>query len=256
MIVEMLRTELAYLSSCWRMTGRPTLTFPITQSMLGNSEIRLQSRHMHVQYMQILKRDPQVHLKWKCKIVVFPVLIVEDGESIDPCILSTLRKLQDGYFAGVRSVHSAIVHMHSYFHCIFAYSTILQCFTLSLWPVEFRWQTSPHSSLPHSTPSSASWTLTQRRTLKMKMKRMTTAKVKTMKMKFIVFPAVVFHFPFHFWCLVQKLLAKIKWEEMELWCVYIVVYVIVLLFKNYFCLHSITFNYSPFPAKDFFGCKK
>uniref|UniRef100_A0A3Q1G5B9 Phosphorylase b kinase regulatory subunit n=1 Tax=Acanthochromis polyacanthus TaxID=80966 RepID=A0A3Q1G5B9_9TELE len=34
MIVEMLRTELAYLSSCWRMTGRPTLTFPITRSML------------------------------------------------------------------------------------------------------------------------------------------------------------------------------------------------------------------------------
>ncbi|KAK2869188.1 hypothetical protein Q7C36_001059 [Tachysurus vachellii] len=61
MIVEMLRTELAYLSSCWRMTGRPTLTFPITQSML-----------------------------------------VDDGENIDPCILSTLRKLQDGYFAGVR----------------------------------------------------------------------------------------------------------------------------------------------------------
>uniref|UniRef100_A0A4W6CBC5 Phosphorylase b kinase regulatory subunit n=1 Tax=Lates calcarifer TaxID=8187 RepID=A0A4W6CBC5_LATCA len=34
MIVEMLRTELAYLSCCWRMTGRPTLTFPITRSML------------------------------------------------------------------------------------------------------------------------------------------------------------------------------------------------------------------------------
>uniref|UniRef100_A0A3B3UT85 Phosphorylase b kinase regulatory subunit n=1 Tax=Poecilia latipinna TaxID=48699 RepID=A0A3B3UT85_9TELE len=61
MIVEMLRTELAYLSSCWRMTGRPTLTFPITRSML-----------------------------------------VEDGEAIDPCILSTLRKLEDGYFAGAR----------------------------------------------------------------------------------------------------------------------------------------------------------
>ncbi|CAM4731784.1 unnamed protein product [Leuciscus chuanchicus] len=61
MIVEMLRTELAYLSSCWRMTGRPTLTFPITHSML-----------------------------------------VEDGDSVDPCILSTLRKLQDGYFAGAR----------------------------------------------------------------------------------------------------------------------------------------------------------
>uniref|UniRef100_UPI003AAE8437 phosphorylase b kinase regulatory subunit alpha, liver isoform isoform X1 n=1 Tax=Centroberyx gerrardi TaxID=166262 RepID=UPI003AAE8437 len=61
MIVEMLRTELAYLSSCWRMTGRPTLTFPITRSML-----------------------------------------VEDGDGIDPCILATLRKLQDGYFAGAR----------------------------------------------------------------------------------------------------------------------------------------------------------
>ncbi|KAJ4947784.1 hypothetical protein JOQ06_009816 [Pogonophryne albipinna] len=61
MIVEMLRTELAYLSSCWRMTGRPTLTFPITRSML-----------------------------------------VEDTDAIDPCIVSTLRKLQDGYFAGAR----------------------------------------------------------------------------------------------------------------------------------------------------------
>ncbi|KAK7912767.1 hypothetical protein WMY93_012978 [Mugilogobius chulae] len=38
MIVEMLRTEVAYLSSCWRMTGRPTLTFPITRSMLENAE--------------------------------------------------------------------------------------------------------------------------------------------------------------------------------------------------------------------------
>ncbi|XP_053160587.1 phosphorylase b kinase regulatory subunit alpha, liver isoform isoform X7 [Hemicordylus capensis] len=34
MIVEMIRTELAYLTSCWRMTGRPTLTFPITNTML------------------------------------------------------------------------------------------------------------------------------------------------------------------------------------------------------------------------------
>uniref|UniRef100_A0A3P9IFJ4 Phosphorylase b kinase regulatory subunit n=1 Tax=Oryzias latipes TaxID=8090 RepID=A0A3P9IFJ4_ORYLA len=61
MIVEMLRTELAYLSSCWRMTGRPTLTFPITRSML-----------------------------------------VDDGDAIDPCIIATLRKLEDGYFAGAR----------------------------------------------------------------------------------------------------------------------------------------------------------
>nr|XP_056717861.1 phosphorylase b kinase regulatory subunit alpha, liver isoform isoform X5 [Euleptes europaea] len=36
MVVEMLRTELAYLTSCWRMTGRPTLTFPITNTMLIN----------------------------------------------------------------------------------------------------------------------------------------------------------------------------------------------------------------------------
>uniref|UniRef100_A0A8B9PZQ7 Phosphorylase b kinase regulatory subunit n=1 Tax=Apteryx owenii TaxID=8824 RepID=A0A8B9PZQ7_APTOW len=34
MIVEMLKTELAYLTSCWRMTGRPILTFPITHTML------------------------------------------------------------------------------------------------------------------------------------------------------------------------------------------------------------------------------
>ncbi|KAM6943290.1 phosphorylase b kinase regulatory subunit alpha, liver isoform 2-T2 [Xenentodon cancila] len=61
MIVEMLRTELAYLSSCWRMTGRPTLTFPVTRSML-----------------------------------------VEDGDAMDSCIIATLRKIQDGYFAGAR----------------------------------------------------------------------------------------------------------------------------------------------------------
>ncbi|XP_033483287.2 phosphorylase b kinase regulatory subunit alpha, liver isoform isoform X3 [Epinephelus lanceolatus] len=78
MIVEMLRTELAYLSSCWRMTGRPTLTFPITRSML-----------------------------------------VEDGDALDPCILATLRKLQDGYFAGARvqmsdlsSVQTTSFHTH------------------------------------------------------------------------------------------------------------------------------------------------
>ncbi|KAM8975758.1 phosphorylase b kinase regulatory subunit alpha, liver isoform 2-T2 [Pelodytes ibericus] len=61
MIVEMLRTELAYLTSCWRMTGRPTLTLPITHAMLN-----------------------------------------EDGSDIDPAILSTIRKLEDGYFGGAR----------------------------------------------------------------------------------------------------------------------------------------------------------
>uniref|UniRef100_A0A8C3REE6 Phosphorylase b kinase regulatory subunit n=1 Tax=Cyanoderma ruficeps TaxID=181631 RepID=A0A8C3REE6_9PASS len=35
MIVEMLRTDLSYLCSRWRMTGRPTITFPISHTMLG-----------------------------------------------------------------------------------------------------------------------------------------------------------------------------------------------------------------------------
>lgn len=92
MIVEMLRTELAYLSSCWRMTGRPTLTFPITQSMLGNTSFCWYPKNILLQYA-------------KNNINHFFSIIgpVEDGDSIDPCILSTLRKLQDGYFAGARS---------------------------------------------------------------------------------------------------------------------------------------------------------
>ena len=35
MIVEMLRIEISYLASRWRMTGRPTVTFPISQTMLS-----------------------------------------------------------------------------------------------------------------------------------------------------------------------------------------------------------------------------
>ncbi|XP_041051168.1 phosphorylase b kinase regulatory subunit alpha, skeletal muscle isoform isoform X5 [Carcharodon carcharias] len=61
MVVEMLRTELSYLCRCWRKTGRPTVTFPISQTML-----------------------------------------IDDGTNIDPKVLSTLRKLQDGYFGGAR----------------------------------------------------------------------------------------------------------------------------------------------------------
>ncbi|CAL8326418.1 unnamed protein product [Lota lota] len=41
MIVEMLRTDLSYLSSRWRMTGRPTVTFPISQSMLTEDHTAL-----------------------------------------------------------------------------------------------------------------------------------------------------------------------------------------------------------------------
>ncbi|KAF4110820.1 hypothetical protein G5714_007851 [Onychostoma macrolepis] len=61
MIVEMLRTDLSYLSSRWRMTGRPTVTFPISQTMLN---------HEHT--------------------------------DLDPAVLATLKKLQDGYFGGAR----------------------------------------------------------------------------------------------------------------------------------------------------------
>ncbi|XP_030636696.1 phosphorylase b kinase regulatory subunit alpha, skeletal muscle isoform isoform X2 [Chanos chanos] len=61
MIVEMLRNDLAYLSSRWRMTGRPTVTFPISQTML-----------------------------------------TEDRTDLDPAVLATLKKLQDGYFGGAR----------------------------------------------------------------------------------------------------------------------------------------------------------
>ncbi|XP_047445621.1 phosphorylase b kinase regulatory subunit alpha, skeletal muscle isoform isoform X3 [Mugil cephalus] len=61
MIVEMLRTEIAYLASRWRMTGRPTVTFPISQTML-----------------------------------------TEDRTNLDPAVLATLKKLQDGYHGGAR----------------------------------------------------------------------------------------------------------------------------------------------------------
>ncbi|XP_075040735.1 phosphorylase b kinase regulatory subunit alpha, skeletal muscle isoform isoform X2 [Mixophyes fleayi] len=62
MIVEMLRTDLSYLCSRWRMTGRPTITFPVSQTMLD-----------------------------------------ESGADLDPAVLATLRKLQDGYFGGART---------------------------------------------------------------------------------------------------------------------------------------------------------
>lgn len=61
MIVEMLRTEIAYLSCRWRMTGRPTVTFPISQTML-----------------------------------------TDDHSNLDPAVLATLKKLQDGYYGGAR----------------------------------------------------------------------------------------------------------------------------------------------------------
>ncbi|XP_051537130.1 phosphorylase b kinase regulatory subunit alpha, skeletal muscle isoform isoform X1 [Myxocyprinus asiaticus] len=61
MVVEMLRIDLSYLCSRWRMTGRPTVTFPVLHGML-----------------------------------------TDDHKYIDPAVLATLKKLQDGYFGGAR----------------------------------------------------------------------------------------------------------------------------------------------------------
>uniref|UniRef100_A0A8B9GA65 Phosphorylase b kinase regulatory subunit n=1 Tax=Amazona collaria TaxID=241587 RepID=A0A8B9GA65_9PSIT len=62
MIVEMLRTDLSYLCSRWRMTGRPTITFLVSHTMLG----------------------------------------IDPSTSVHPTVLVMLRKLQDGYFGGAR----------------------------------------------------------------------------------------------------------------------------------------------------------
>uniref|UniRef100_A0A8C9S6B4 Phosphorylase b kinase regulatory subunit n=1 Tax=Scleropages formosus TaxID=113540 RepID=A0A8C9S6B4_SCLFO len=61
MIVEMLRTDVSYLCSRWRMTGRPTVTFPVSRTML-----------------------------------------TDDHKDLDPAVLATLKKLQDGYYGGAR----------------------------------------------------------------------------------------------------------------------------------------------------------
>lgn len=44
MIVEMLRTDLSYLCSRWRMTGQPTITFPISHTMLGMDALAFAGR--------------------------------------------------------------------------------------------------------------------------------------------------------------------------------------------------------------------
>ncbi|KAM6969983.1 LOW QUALITY PROTEIN: phosphorylase b kinase regulatory subunit alpha, skeletal muscle isoform-like [Aplochiton taeniatus] len=61
MIIEMLRTDISYLGSRWRMTGRPTVTFPVSESMLTDNQ-----------------------------------------EEVDPAVLASLKKLQDGYYGGAR----------------------------------------------------------------------------------------------------------------------------------------------------------
>uniref|UniRef100_A0A8D3CM99 Phosphorylase b kinase regulatory subunit n=1 Tax=Scophthalmus maximus TaxID=52904 RepID=A0A8D3CM99_SCOMX len=79
MIVEMLRTEISYLSSRWRMTGRPTVTFPISQTML-----------------------------------------TEDHTDLDPAVLATLKKLQDGYYGGSRSLQDKCTQYYCILYCMYA----------------------------------------------------------------------------------------------------------------------------------------
>ncbi|XP_032083928.1 phosphorylase b kinase regulatory subunit alpha, skeletal muscle isoform isoform X2 [Thamnophis elegans] len=51
MIVEMLRTDLSYLCSRWGMTGRPTITFPISQTMLDET-----GAHLHPAILATLRK--------------------------------------------------------------------------------------------------------------------------------------------------------------------------------------------------------
>lgn len=56
-------------------------------------------------YMLICDQSPSHRLTNFILLLFFTLFSsVEDGGAVDPCILSTLRKLQDGYFAGARSV--------------------------------------------------------------------------------------------------------------------------------------------------------
>ncbi|KAB1252462.1 Phosphorylase b kinase regulatory subunit alpha; liver isoform [Camelus dromedarius] len=86
MIVEMLRIELAYLCTCWRMTGRPTLTFPITHTMLSNSMNMICLIHVPLLVWALFKMFKMTN----------------DGSDIHSAVLSTIRKLEDGYFGGAR----------------------------------------------------------------------------------------------------------------------------------------------------------
>uniref|UniRef100_A0A9L0RCD8 Phosphorylase b kinase regulatory subunit n=1 Tax=Equus caballus TaxID=9796 RepID=A0A9L0RCD8_HORSE len=145
MIVEMLRIELAYLCTCWRMTGRPTLTFPITHTMLSNSvdliclihvpllvwalfkvfkmspvdRAKYWSRFLAVRFLSlglfyalhiliglfdenIAVHAPQKSITRLSKLICLFFPLANDGSDIHPAVLSTIRKLEDGYFGGAR----------------------------------------------------------------------------------------------------------------------------------------------------------
>ncbi|KAJ8405833.1 hypothetical protein AAFF_G00312700 [Aldrovandia affinis] len=84
MIVEMLRTDLSYLCSRWRMTGRPTVTFPVSQAML-----------------------------------------TEDHKDVNPAVLATLKKLQDGYYGGARVLTGKLSEFLTTCSC--AHLTFMDC---------------------------------------------------------------------------------------------------------------------------------
>uniref|UniRef100_A0A8I3Q926 Phosphorylase b kinase regulatory subunit n=1 Tax=Canis lupus familiaris TaxID=9615 RepID=A0A8I3Q926_CANLF len=60
MIVEMLRTDLSYLCSRWRMTGQPTITFPISHTMLDDDGTSLNS--MTSTYSLVPSVRVEIHL--------------------------------------------------------------------------------------------------------------------------------------------------------------------------------------------------
>lgn len=102
---------------------------------------------------------------------------VEDGDSLDPCILSTLRKLQDGYFAGARSVSDSMS---------VPFTTLLRSCSLPVLidptvndSTGCRRQTSPASRPLRSTRASASWMKRMMKTCLKMMRRMTTSVMKS-----------------------------------------------------------------------------
>lgn len=115
----------------------------------------------------------QLFMYPKVTVTCFPP--VEDGDALDPCILSTLRKLQDGYFAGARSVsvpqRLITTAQHSCSGAVLIVPTVNDS-------AGCRRQTSPASRPLRSTHASASWT---KRTMKtyLRKRRMTTSMMKS-----------------------------------------------------------------------------
>lgn len=106
--------------------------------------------------------------------VYFILWPVEDGDAIDSCILATLRKLQDGYFAGARSVSFCNTRLQFitvnrlFFTQVCCNRRVYVCANVT---TGCRCQTSPHSRPLRSTLISRSW-----------MKKTTTACLRMTRM--------------------------------------------------------------------------